>query len=1233
MKKAITFLFILIQISLYAQVYQGQQANDRLKGSNLLRYTERSELPEYVQFSSGNEIPEAQFFIYLKKQFALSEEFSFEFIQESTDELGMKHSRFQTKFRNAAIHQGVILLHSKDGLVFSFQGNFQAKALFSSHFVLTEVQALEAALEAVPADLYKWQIPAEEAHLKAEGNFPNGTYAPIGSRIWFPAAYPELSGTLRSAWSFEIYAHQPLARKRVIVDAQNATILHTFDLLQSADVPGTANTKYSGIQEIVTDSYLGSYRLREAGRGNGIRTFNLQNGTNYSSAVDFTDTDNFWDNVNSAQDEVATDAHWGMEMTYDYFYYTHNRNSIDGSGFTLLSYVHYDNQYSNAFWDGYRMTFGDGDGNPFSPLTALDIVGHEISHGLTTFTANLDYAYESGAINESYSDIFGTAIENYGKPQSANWLIGEDIGSAIRSMSNPNSFNDPDTYQGINWVFGSEDNGGVHTNSGVMNYWYYLICMGGSGTNDNGNAFTVNSITRTKADKIAFRTLVNYLTNTSDYADARFYSILAAIDLYGACSDEVENITKAWYAVGVGPNYVDAVVADFSSDFNVFCSYPISVQFDNLSINGLSFSWNFGDGGNSSQISPSHTYTAPGLYTVSLIVDGGGCGMDTIQVQNYISIDPANPCVEFMGTAGSQSSLACDGYLFDSGGASNYQDETNSIFTIAPPGALAVTLNFSEFSFEQDYDFLYIYDGPNTSSPLIGTYTGNALPGGGIIVGTSGAITLKQSTDVYLTASGFELTWTCVMPNIPPVAAFTANGFESCDGQIKFLDQSSNLPNAWLWNFGDGNTSSVKNPLHQYQNDGVYTVSLKVFNNYGSDSLSIANMIVVDSDFSADVPVAEACQGASVTLSESDGQTLLWYGTATDLTPLSIGNSYTLPALNQNTTLYVESIALSDLRHIGKPDNSGGGSNFTSAYEHFLAFDVINEMRLVSVKVYSGQSGSRLIKIIDSQNNTIYSAYHSIGSGEQRVYLQVDLPVGLDYKIVGPVSPGLYRNNAGVNYPYLIDNLASINYSSAGNGPTDPTSLSYYYFFYDWEVIETSCISERTEVYATVAAEVTAEFSYQLSSNTATFTSATNNASSFHWNFGDGTTSTEENPIHHYTAAGTYTVVLTASNACDSEDFSREIQITIGISSENDELFSVYPNPTSGQTLIQFPTMVESTGWINLYNPLGQLILKQSLKTGTNSISINLQNFADGIYFLEVIMPEERFSDRIIIRK
>ena len=199
-------------------------------------------------------------------------------------------------------------------------------------------------------------------------------------------------------------------------------------------------------------------------------------------------------------------------------------------------------------WNGIAMRYGDGSGNP---LISIDVVGHELAHGVTGYSAGLIYANESGALNESFSDIFGTAVEFHAMSDSADWAIGK-LDFHLRQMDDPNSFNDPHTYFGSFWYTGTADNGGVHINSGVQNYWFYLLSEGGSGTNDLGNNYQVDSFGIDNAAEIAYRNLVYYLTPSSDYYDARRGSISAAEDLYGSCSYETNLIAKAWHAVGVG---------------------------------------------------------------------------------------------------------------------------------------------------------------------------------------------------------------------------------------------------------------------------------------------------------------------------------------------------------------------------------------------------------------------------------------------------------------------------------------------------------------------------------------------------------------------------------------------------------------------------------------------------------------------------------------------------------
>jgi Zn-dependent metalloprotease len=298
----------------------------------------------------------------------------------------------------------------------------------------------------------------------------------------------------------------------------------------------------------------------------------MKKGTSYTAAVNFTDVDNNWtaaeyNNVN--KDNGALDAHWGAEKTYDYWSTTHGRNSYNNAGAAIKSYVHYSSAYNNAYWNGSVMTYGDGSGTGgFDILTSIDVAGHEIGHAVCSSTANLAYKNESGAMNEALSDIWGACIEYFAAPTKQRWLIGEDIERraghlSLRSMSNPKTEGQPDTYGGINWTSqtkcrptSNNDQCGVHNNSGVLNHWFYILTEGKTGTNDKGSSYSVTGIGIDKAAKITYRMESVYMTSSSTFANARTYGIQAAIDLYGAGSPEVIATTNAFYAVGVGTAYV-----------------------------------------------------------------------------------------------------------------------------------------------------------------------------------------------------------------------------------------------------------------------------------------------------------------------------------------------------------------------------------------------------------------------------------------------------------------------------------------------------------------------------------------------------------------------------------------------------------------------------------------------------------------------------------------------------
>ncbi len=357
---------------------------------------------------------------------------------------------------------------------------------------------------------------------------------------------------------------------------------------------GTAQTLYSGTQNITTDAnYNGGYRLREVRNGINIFTKNANHQyvetTIASTATDFFDNDNNWQAVEHSGDVQAHDAHWATEQIFDYWLTQQNRNSIDGNGMQINSYVHvnttdfYGNPINmdNAYWDGgpygtHSMFYGDGL-SIFHPVVALDVCAHEIGHGINEYTANVGtIAYTEGySMNEGFSDIWGATIEHWAAPNKQTWLLGEEIMangfSCLRSLSHPktegylypNSTEGhyPDTYGGANW---DSNNSDPHINATVLGHWYYLLITGGSGTNDFGSTFNVTGIGFAEAANIVYIAQRDYLNSNADFAMVRNMTIQVATNLYGACSAELESVTRAWYAVGVGGDWVPPLINSVS---------------------------------------------------------------------------------------------------------------------------------------------------------------------------------------------------------------------------------------------------------------------------------------------------------------------------------------------------------------------------------------------------------------------------------------------------------------------------------------------------------------------------------------------------------------------------------------------------------------------------------------------------------------------------------------------
>lgn len=766
----VLLLALIFPASLSAETGE-DQTPAVIEGSQWTRYSATTGLLDFVRFHPGQGLAPAELEAFAKKHLNMGPNDELRAYQTWTDRIGFTHTRYRQYYNNNEVSRSMVIVHEKNGEIISINGEFYPiDAQIATLPSLSESAALDAAKMAVGAQLYKWEVPIEEEYIKLEFNDPTATFFPTGELSY--AA--DQAGNMHLTWKFDIYAENPSSRADVFIDALTGEeVFRKQTMHDGGDHVGTAITEWNGTQSIMTDSLTNNYVLADSTRGEGVFTRNMENRTNFGSSVHFTDNDNTWNNINADLDQVATDAHWGAEMFYDYFDSLHGRSSYDGQDGAIRIFVHYGNNFDNATWDGVRARFGDGGGNS-RPVCVLDVVAHEMAHGVTGTSADLIYAYESGALNESFSDIFGLLTERYAQPTSWNWIIGEEwVPGGIRSFINPGAFGDPDTYLGSNYRLGTADNGGVHSNSAVQNHWFYRLVAGGSGTNDNQDQFSVNGIGAEKAGAIAYRNLNTYLSPSSSFSDARYFSIQAAIDLYGACSNEMQQTMNAWHAVGIGSAYDTTTTAAFTASKTNFCNTPATVDFTNTTTGGaISYLWKFGDGATSTDVNPSHTYNFASSYNITLIATTCNGVSDTLFEQEYVIVDFNQPCEILMPSNSSTDVEACEGFLKDSGGNDDYLDNNTSYIHIAPPGATNITLNFTDFDFATSGDYIAIYDGPDDQSPTIGLYNGTALPNGGVITSTGGSLTIKEVTNGFNSFPGFSASWSCFVSVDPTIEAF-----------------------------------------------------------------------------------------------------------------------------------------------------------------------------------------------------------------------------------------------------------------------------------------------------------------------------------------------------------------------------------------------------------------------------------------------------------------------------
>ncbi len=476
------------------------------------------------------------------------------------DDIGFTHYSFDLFLDSIQIENSNIKAHAFDNKIVSISGAYKNN-IKKGEVIISELNAFNSLCSMYDTNSFIW-IPSNlEIHGSLFDSLSSIHSRPIGE-LKYLLKLDQLGNEISDlCYRFDIFTVNPINREYVYVSAQDGSIVNIVQKSSSAD--GTVETKYSGTKTVKT-TFQGSslgYSLSETG-GNRCYILSQFNGTF------FRDEDNIWTAAeydNSNMENATLDLHWGSEMFYDYFKITHNRLSWNNTNGSLHG-MYMPQAFDQAKWIGGSAVFYKGEVK-FSPLTSIDIVAHEFAHGITDATCDLVVENESGAINESLSDIWAACVEFYADPNKNKWLIGEEISllrNSERSLINPKDENHPDTYFGEYWYPLSEtpDNsnnfGGIHSNSGVMNHWFYLLSEGGAGTNDNNSDYSILGIGMEKAAKIVYRAQTIYFTATTTFLSARDFTIQSTRDLYGNCSQEVESVIRAWHAVGVGVSLEEA---------------------------------------------------------------------------------------------------------------------------------------------------------------------------------------------------------------------------------------------------------------------------------------------------------------------------------------------------------------------------------------------------------------------------------------------------------------------------------------------------------------------------------------------------------------------------------------------------------------------------------------------------------------------------------------------------
>ncbi len=540
-------------------------------------------------------------FIIHKHCFLTHQEDSMKLVRNWTDDiLNLKHYRYQQTYLGIEVEGCEFTLHTdnEDNLVYA---NGKICPNISSKFstrTISENEALNIILESYGDHIFSWEDSSYEESYQIDENDPNATTYPTGQLLFaleneYNVNYEMNPNDYRLAWKFEMYSINPDMNMEIYVDALNGQI---FEVNDTREFDGLAPVSGFGNKIIDTKQRGWPYNdhiLQTDNSDFNINTkYNVFNSWLTTSQI--SDSDDNW-GVDLIK---ATTPHWMIAKTWSYFKLKFNRDGMNNNNEVR---VYADKEFSsfNNSAELYGATYDHKLGQDYIVLgyfqnelneiiysNELSILAHEFTHGINNYEGKLKYKFESGALSESFSDIFGFVTRNW-ETGSTDWIIGipETNNMEKRNLELPkqyglhynnnyiNVLGQPNCYLGDYYYTSTNliDYGGVHVNSGVMNHWFYILSNGKTSTNDLGNYYSVFGIGIEKSAELTYYNFVNNMQKRSKYEDAMEGAIIASKLLYGECSLEHISTQNAWYAVGLGTNSQcdESSLIEYNMNFNV----------------------------------------------------------------------------------------------------------------------------------------------------------------------------------------------------------------------------------------------------------------------------------------------------------------------------------------------------------------------------------------------------------------------------------------------------------------------------------------------------------------------------------------------------------------------------------------------------------------------------------------------------------------------------------------